>query len=1106
MRFNNEFFGRDEDFSVLHAFLSSDDLFSLALVSNGGYGKTRLCIEFMRRVEREKNDWLPLVLVHHGYNTNELARLLGESGRLLILLDNANEVPDIVDDVKRQIEATKGRVKLLLTTRNTLFNQTLGRMSSHNSDVKKHELKALAPDVALKMLQTELPHIEHRNLLALRDISRGVPNVILELIGAVRNGQSINTISTNNFFATNVMNIVMEAANSIFRESGIAQGKTIDLLQVLSIISPVNNDGNNIAFIAAMMEVAEEKVETIINRLSDAELIEKTNTISIKPDPYSDVILAEACKSSMRLIKRVKDQQGAEKYVENIVKNLAEAEIPSNEKDLFTQQMLKEYFAIVSDPTTPPRRLTAALEFARNLSYSKPKSAVIVVTEWMKLLAVDASALLEHDGYTQKTLVQTANEIVACILGNVVAEAFVHDKTKLPELFELIEQFIKASGYYKVLNACFGFRHWHCKCNGYRLTECCGLQHFLKDRIVQFLSNANDPSQIRIALEAHDVLMELEFNDETYYDNFTMTLHWGWYQLPDCEHAKQFRIESVQAIIAFYKSGHATLEQKQKLLPALGKKLFQVSKSSAERYKFNTDAEMDAILSFLQDILQEQPELWEKIAVANAPKIRNKSEIRPEFELKIEAIRFLTKAAGSLKEELQLLLGSQDYFDSRKNAGNNCLRILKEYSDNEQFIEDFISINAGQKLMSTPFHECLTAFVAHAPEFSKALFERIIHNYPDQIPLYALLIRSNNQDQAYFNDTTETILSKHPEHIASVVWMLVYGKNQEVDYRFASDLDVFETAINQEDSRAIGLLESQLIYYLFVDKHRTLALYDTILPLLHKDQIAGVFHHIYSDEAVTTAFPKDLLALLHKHKKVIPLDETFGGNEVLNFIEERFGFDELYTFIRKWVEQKIASSTYGLFSFDDHRMGTKVSEEKLEAERFMFVLRKFITLNPDQFEWQLERQILKVFRPNKGFTILMQEKSMSLLEEFKTNEHALMGLAKGLSIFSPTSEPFILSMCAIADAYFALIQKTPTFHQTADFFGHDFYFNGGIKSKSGNGPYPIDVQKKELFEKVIAKNQFSTAVMIFLGRCLQRVQQDIDQEIESNRARFSWYD
>lgn len=1099
--FQNEFFGREDDFDFLDAFLASDETSTLAIVSNGGYGKTRLCIEFMQRIERADNEWLPLVLVHRGYNSNEFARLLEESGRLLILLDNANEAPDILNDVRPQVEATNGRVKLLLTTRNTLFNQTLGRMSSHNSDIPKRELSALGPEMTLQMLQAELPHIQHRNIIALRDISRGVPNVILELVAAVRNGENINAISSHNFFANAVLNIVREAANGIFHDTGIPHEKTIDVLQLLSIISPVSNETADIAFIAAMINLPQEKVETVISHLSEAGLVEKTRTLSIKPDPYSDVILAEACKNSMRLIERIKGQQGAERYVENIIKNLAEAEIPSGEKELFTQQMLRDYFEIITDLDTAPQRKKRAIELARDLSYTKPAMAVIAVNKWIELLATADSAIhAEKDGYTQKSLVEAINEIVADILGNVATAAYVGDVTKLPDVFALMESFIKSSGYFKALYPCFGFRHWHSQCVGYNVKECCGLQHFLKDKVVLYLSKSNDPAQIKLALEAHDMLMQLELAEESYYDSYTMTMHMGARNyLPDCPHAKEFRIESLRAVIAFYKSGRASLAQKQDLLPSLTGKLYRALEPDETRYEFNMDGELDLILSFLRELLEGQPEMWEKITAAGITEIWHSNNVRPAFAPRIKEIIGLAKAAGSLKEELELLLGKQDFFDRQANTRAACLRILKDYDNEEQFQEDFISISVGKEYAGTPHYECIMAFIAHEPEFSKRFLDRIIQHHPEQLPPYTHLISANYQDREYFSETTETILSKHPEHIGSVVWMMVCGRAGNADYYAKSDLDVFEKAINQNDQHAISLLDGRLINYAFVDKDKTFGLYGQLLPLLHERQVASTFHQICKADAVTNAFPEEIFGLIRRHLKILPLKQTFGGDEILSFVEEKFGVEQLYTFVRTWIEYKMANSTYGLFSFGDHRLGNKRQSETSEIERFLYVLRKFISLPADKIESRTERQLLKVFRPTNGFTELLRIKIMTLLSECKGDQQVLISLAKALSVFPPTTEPFVLAMCEIGDAYVDTIVGLPTSREIADFFGHDFcYSTGGFKI------VPSNVHKKELFEKIIAENHFSAPIKEYMDKCIQYASRSIEQEIESDKARLVW--
>ncbi|MEJ7823272.1 MAG: hypothetical protein WKF85_13185 [Chitinophagaceae bacterium] len=79
---HNTFFGRETDLDVLDLFLKSSKS-ALAIIANGGYGKTRLCIEFFERTVSRQEDWLVLVLTHTGFNANHFARLLDTNRRLL---------------------------------------------------------------------------------------------------------------------------------------------------------------------------------------------------------------------------------------------------------------------------------------------------------------------------------------------------------------------------------------------------------------------------------------------------------------------------------------------------------------------------------------------------------------------------------------------------------------------------------------------------------------------------------------------------------------------------------------------------------------------------------------------------------------------------------------------------------------------------------------------------------------------------------------------------------------------------------------------------------------------------------------------------------------
>ena len=90
----NSFFGREESTQTLLAFILNDQVSAIAIIANGGYGKTRLVIEFFKTIVDLKDEWFPLVLSHTGFNANRFSQLLQTPKRILLLIDNAHEVPE----------------------------------------------------------------------------------------------------------------------------------------------------------------------------------------------------------------------------------------------------------------------------------------------------------------------------------------------------------------------------------------------------------------------------------------------------------------------------------------------------------------------------------------------------------------------------------------------------------------------------------------------------------------------------------------------------------------------------------------------------------------------------------------------------------------------------------------------------------------------------------------------------------------------------------------------------------------------------------------------------------------------------------------------------
>ena len=1098
--FCNSFFDREKELQQLHNFLNSDLTSSLALVANGGYGKTRLCIEFMNQVMTQKSEWLPVVVVHQGYNGNDVARLMQEQKRLLVLLDNANEQPEIFEDIKRQVEGTNGKSKLLITTRNTLFNQTIRRVSSHNRDIDKIELKQLTPEDTLRMLEAELPFIDKRNLIALRNISKGVPNVLIELIRAIKNGKQPIAISRDNFFTEVVLSIVNEAATDTETNTGINRKLTFELLQLLSVLSPLNNQKEEIDFIAATINCLTYDVQILINELHKIGIIEKYGKLSIKPDPYSDVILLDAFRKMPDFIKRVYNQDGVNKYIENIIKNLSEAELPNSEIHSFTQRMLHDYFDIISDGTTNGNKIKSAFELANDICIAKPEIAVVAIHNWIALLNNKSHPIHIQDViYTNKSFVSVINDIVKSIFNKL----YIHTNYKQDNIFELhqiVEAFIKASNDYKVLHSCYNYEREQFKCLGYNVHKCCELQFVLKDIATKYLISLNE-FQNSVALEACDVLLQMEFQIESYYDHVSGEIHYGHYTLPECDHSKQIRIEVLDSLIGYYKSRDGNQGRRETLFSNLTRHLFYCTKASTTRYNFNTDQESELIINFLKSLLNDSPTMQERSKILAATGTI-KGEFKEKFIDDFDELRYLSLKLNSAQQELELLLNSEDYFDHRINAGKTFLRLIEEYNDDEKLQEDLLSFSIGKYQMDGSLYWILQVLIEHKQDFAKSLFERVLNYHINRIGEYSCLIKAFYQDNEYFKSVIQRLDDKQPEQLSTIVWMLIYGRCTDTNYYEKDDIDYFELALNTHNETAKRFLNTSLIQFVKLDKERVFLLLGRLISN-NSDNKAGFLHTMLTDEDFTTHYRNETKYLLDKHLSLLPINESFGGDEILTFIENKFDFETLYSFIRNWLEAK-AEENDGYFFSDGYPFTNPSFDSNADNARFIKAITKYVSLSKEKLDSRIEKQILKKHSPKDGFTDTSVKSTLILIQEFENDREKLFALAKGISIFPPMTEALIISMCHIATAWLEKAEPFVTLKQVHEIFGTDFYLGSGSKSKTGKGPYIQDVQRKNLLESILSKNCFPDLIKQYLQQCLLRVNKDIQDEIDNDINKERW--
>ena len=288
----------------------------------------------------------------------------------------------IVSEVKRLVDNSKGKDKLILTTRMTLFSEIIEKIPTHSRDIEKLPLRNLSYEATKQMIRTELPGLKESNLIHLAEVSKGVPNVILEFVRLIMNGKQPYEITNESAFAESVQEIFKQAIKDVARKTSIAAEKIDDFIKLIALISPVANDALGNAFIGEVIDLRKDKLELLITSLGDLGLLDHKNVISIKPDPYSDSILHDTIQKNKAFIEHIKDFIGAEKYLENILKNLAEAEIEDKEKEYFINSLITGYVRFISDPSTDPFRIKSIFELLEKIALKKIPVALYAIKEF----------------------------------------------------------------------------------------------------------------------------------------------------------------------------------------------------------------------------------------------------------------------------------------------------------------------------------------------------------------------------------------------------------------------------------------------------------------------------------------------------------------------------------------------------------------------------------------------------------------------------------------------------------------------------------------------------------------------------------------------------
>lgn len=1094
----NPFYGRKKEITALLGFVNDPKKSTLAIVANGGYGKTRLVIEFFKDEITKNDEWLPLVISHMGFNPNQFAHLLNTKKKLLLLIDNAHEVPEIVSEAKRLIENTHGKDKLVLTTRPTLFSDILQKIPSHGRNIEKINLEKLPYDEAKKMIQAEIPNLKNNQVIYLAQVSKGVPNVILELIRLVRLGKQPQQISAEEAFWESVQEIFLEAIKEIESKTGIAKEKIMDFLRLISLISPVSNIEKDILFIAELLDIRSDKVELLINEFANLGLLENGTNISIKPDPYSDSILVETIRKNKAFVERVRNSNGAENYLENILKNLSEAEIEDDQKKQFIEDLVNGYVRILEDKTTEVKKIKSIFEFVEKIVPYKPWTAPFTIRQFLTIYNDTTHPIKSAFApWSTQSYIKQLEDITIKIFYALFAYT-QYAKNNKEEVQTIIEDFIRETGNLNVLRTCYMYHEWDFDYYGYHPRQCSENQLFLKSIICEYFKDFDNAFKVNIALFSAEFLLELEFPLEEYYEAETMAFHYGHAQVPYCQHIKEIRTDILLAVIDFYKISNDT-KLKERVLKLLNGYFFYSCINSSQKHTQDLSEELNIALKFFEDLLNDNPSTDEKTKIISSILRYQVAGFKVEVKERIEQLKIKAEQTHSLSEKLELNLLNDNYFDVKNNFEKRLLELIKQYNSFDDFQKDLLKIRVQINNKPSQFKIALSIIGKFYSQEAKALLEEIKNHYPDLIPEGELLIKCFYTEIEYFDSILNWLWDKKEKYIESFFWLLNYGRNKNKDFYKVSELEYYEYIIENKKEGLYHYITYVLIDYAYVEKHKTFELLNLFMKIADHNNIEYLMLSLLDEkDSYKKDFREDIKKLFNENLDKISLADGH-SNQLLQFFDDYFGFDELFNFINKKIEQDIDFDEDAYFNFgrvfyrNDH-----LTEEQVN-QRYIQILAWYT----DNYELDSEKsdRIVNIFKPGVVITPNLKEHLINFVQSTSLGKDKLKLVAKCLKSFQNNSDEWINVMSLIADHCVQIDSKI----NFTDIYGSSFYENYGSKSKVGlHVPYREDLYKKEILTKIISEKRYSGKIIEYLQTCLRNVEDDILEELQKDKEKSNW--
>ncbi|MBN3520365.1 hypothetical protein JYB62_10150 [Algoriphagus lutimaris] len=1086
-QFQNTFIGRESDLESIDYLLKVSDYKVISIISDGGYGKTRLCIEYFQKyVDTDENidAW---VLNTTAFKNLNLSSKLKEGNQTIILIDDAHKYPKILNDVVN-ITNRNSNVKILMTVRNALYDVTVSEFASHNRNIASHSIERLSYEETQELFKSQLPWLGGVEIKRLAQHSKGIPIVILGLCQVTINGKYKSEISEEENFRLFVQEQKQQVINDINAKYFIDKGNVNKTIELLSFFAPIKNTDEEITQISSLNGINVDESALILDYLEKYGFIVRNNEIVITPDPYSDTILLDSSPRIKYLL-----QSEISVFLDRLIRNLIEVE-KSERLTINIDNLLSDFISSFKNKSTESTSdissLVSNLETLKSFTYKKPRICFYAIRDLIesKLKTEDFWQNEEMHVLYEKSF-KEIHDNIETILSIITFNT--HDSQELEELYELIWTYKNHKSESSIFGKAFGYKVYDFIEYGFRQKFPFQRQKFLLSKLDSQLKEKPDNEFIHNHIFACvKFLMVEDFEGESHYDKYTHAFSWARHHVYQNEHTEKIRLDSLNLLFRIYELVRYK-EHSKNCFDKIIHVLYFMSKTLQDKNHLDQTKEVEIVLDFLHTILDKDPSIKERSKIIRQLKIYERREIKEEYKAQRDELLLKSESVDTVKERLSLLF-LDEYFSLKNNIDSIFKEIIAKYNDNLSFFEDIIEVK--RELINNDysnFNELLSYLIANHPTLSKELLDFVITNHPEHVCDFRTLVKANYKDNEYFYLIINKVWSFDFEcSKGSVLWMLTNGRNREVEYYREDDLKYFEDVVKNKLSKQLWSTSFSLPKYILINPERTLNLITSIFEISENEREDGyLLHSIFEDKEIIENNTELIKTFVFSSTHHFPIDYHYLG-EVLNFLENYFGFDTLLKYLIEKIKFIEKSQKPIYLSYHKRYTNPNKSLEQTEKD-FIQVIKWYAELESKSD--YIHKVLVEFLRPEIIESESFKTSFKELVESSGDDIDKVVELCRALDVFENKGEYLISLLIEVANE---ICNKYKIDNQKLiTILGRDYIFNNGTKSGPAGGPFPQDLAKKKEIKRILGKYDMHPDVKSIFDYALKNVNGDIKRDL-----------